>query len=126
MEKFPGRGAFYFILGSFLVTLFLPLPIALASILILALGDSFTNIIGRYFGKIHLPYNPKKTIEGPLFGFVLAGIGGSFFVSPLASFVASFVAMAVETLPLRIGSFEIDDNLTIPVVAGVVMWMMVG
>lgn len=124
IEVFPGRGIFCFILGSFLSTLFFPLHIAEASILILAFGDSITNVAGKYFGKIHLPYNTKKCLEGPLIASIFSTIAASYFVGFPHAFIATAVAMFVETLPLYFGEIEIDDNVTIPVIAGFVLFIL--
>lgn len=120
-EKFPGRGSICFLIGGFLATLFFPTPIALASILILAFGDSLTNIAGAYFGRFPLPYNKKKNIEGPAFGALIAAIAASIFVPFPIALLAALCAMVVETIPMHIAGWDIDDNITIPLVAGVVM-----
>lgn len=124
-EKFPGRGSLCFLIGSFFASLFYSQPVALASILILAFGDSITNIAGGYFGRLPLFYNPKKNIEGPAAGALIAALAASIFVPLPYALVASIIAMFVETLPLRVGPWEIDDNITIPVVAGLVLTLLV-
>lgn len=124
IEVFPGRGMFYFVLGSFLSVLLFPLHIALASILILAFGDSITNVAGKYLGKFRLPYNTKKCIEGPLIASIFSTIAASYFVSLPHALIATAIAMTVETLPLYFGELEIDDNLTIPLVAAAVLFIL--
>ena len=95
-----------------------PQQIALTAIAILAIGDSVTNIVGRYFGEIENPLNPKKTIEGSLVGFFFSLAVASFFVSFWPAFFASAGAIFVESLRLKIGNLEIDDNIIIPLTAG--------
>lgn len=123
-EKFPGRGSICFLIGSFLASLLFAPSITLASILILAFGDSITNIAGGYFGKMPLPYNPKKNLEGPAAGALIAAVAASIFVPFPIALGAALLAMFVETLPLRIGPWEVDDNITIPLVAGLVMTIL--
>jgi dolichol kinase len=123
MKAFPGRGLFFMVVGSFLAVYFFEKNIAVAAIVILALGDSITNIFGRYFGEVKLPYNRKKTIDGVLVGVAAATLGSFFFVPFHVALIASLGAMFVETLDLKI-FIEIDDNLLIPVVAGGIMTMM--
>ncbi len=124
LERFPARGVFYFLLGAWLAITLFNDQIALAAILILAFGDSVANIIGRYFGKWTILYNPKKKWEGVFAGIFFSMIGASFFVPLWVAFVASAVAMLFESFDLKIGKWEVDDNLLIPVVGGVVMMLM--
>lgn len=121
LRRFPARGIFYFLVGVFLSLLLFPEHIALASIMILTFGDSVTNIVGRYFGKMKIPYSKKKHWEGTLFGIFFGLIGASFFVPLHKAFLGAMIAMFIETFDLRIGNFEIDDNMLIPLVAGYVM-----
>lgn len=122
-KKFPGKGSFFMVLGALLSVVFFEKNVALASISVMALGDSVTNIFGRYFGEVKLPYNKKKTIDGAILGVVAASLAAFFFVPLHMAFLGSLVAMFVETLDLKIG-IELDDNVLIPVVAGTVMSLM--
>jgi dolichol kinase/membrane-associated phospholipid phosphatase len=119
-RSFPGRGSFFMVLGSLLAIVFFPKDIALASIAIMALGDSVTNVFGRYFGEVKLPYNPKKTVDGVLMGIGAATLGALYFVPFHVALVASVLAMFVETWDLKV-FVEIDDNILVPLVAGSVM-----
>ncbi|HCW32422.1 MAG: hypothetical protein UT55_C0026G0009 [Candidatus Peregrinibacteria bacterium GW2011_GWE2_39_6] len=122
-KTFPGRGSFYMVLGALLSILLFPKTIALAAIAIMAIGDSTTNILGRYLGKIYLPYNRKKTLEGALMGIGAASLAAFFFVPFTTAFLASAAALFVETWDLKIG-IELDDNVLVPLVAGGVMvWL---
>lgn len=121
ITTFPGRGMFYFVLGSFISVLLFPLHIAEAAILILAFGDSITNVAGKYLGKIPLRYNRKKCIEGPLIASIFAACAASIFVPWPQALLATSIAMFVETLPLYFGPYEIDDNFSIPVIASIVL-----
>jgi dolichol kinase len=92
--------------------------------MILSLGDSVTNIIGRYFGKWRIWYNPKKHWEGTLAGIFFGLIGASFFVPLGTALLGSFMAMLVETWNVTIGKLEIDDNILIPLVAALSMFLV--
>ena len=116
--NFPGKGSFFLILGIFSSLVLFPENIALAAIAILSIGDAVTNVVGRYFGEIENPLNPKKTIEGSLVGFFFSLAAASFFVSFWPAFFASAGAIFIESLQLKIGKFKIDDNLMIPLAAG--------
>ena len=114
--KYFATAPLAFTLGITLSLIFFPPSIAYASITVLTLGDSMANIFGKVFGKIPLPFNRKKTFEGTICGFVCAFFGSILFVNPLNALVAVTVGMLIESLPL-----QIDDNLAIPLSAGVVL-----
>jgi uncharacterized protein (TIGR00297 family) len=80
-----------------------------------------------------LPWNPAKTVAGTLafvvFG-ALAGVALAWWVRPavsplppltftiVAPIVAAVAAAFVETIPVRL-----DDNISVPCAAGVVLWV---
>jgi dolichol kinase len=118
-EGLPGYGALTFFLGSIIVLGLFRKEVALAAIMVLALGDSFSHL-GR-FGRVKNPFNSAKFLEGTLLGVVAGTFGASLFVSWQAAFFGSLVAMAIEGLELAMLRKKIDDNLLIPIVAGLVI-----
>ena len=120
--KFPGQGALFLAAGILMALLLFEKDIALASITILAVGDSVSHVSGRLFGRVKHPLNKYKLIEGTLIGFVAAAIGASFFVAWPQAMAASAAAMVVEGFELK--HRRIDDNLLIPLVAGLIISVM--
>lgn len=116
---FPYFGAFTFYLASFFVLLFFPETIAIVSIATLAVFDSVATLVGVHLGRHKIFYNKQKSWEGSFSGFVATLGVALFFTNPLNAFIASLVAFAVESLPVRI-----DDNLTIPMAVAVVLSVM--
>lgn len=112
----PARGALMFLLGSLLALLFFNVHAAAAAIAVLALGDSFSTLVGRWLGNHRLPYNPEKSMEGSLAGFAAAFLGASLIVSPATALLGALAGMLAESLPLKL-----DDNLSIPLSAGLAM-----
>lgn len=122
---FPGSGAFYFLLGTGIVFLFFPFKIAYAAILILAVGDSFNHLfVERLPKRINLPWNRRKSVLGVVLGIILGTFAAQFFVPLWAAFLASCVAIGIETYPWRVGKFFIDDNVVVPLVAGAVLFLL--
>ncbi len=88
----------------------------------LAVGDAVATIVGKYIGKRRFL---GKTLEGDLacliscvaIGFVFYYAGLS--ISLLTIFLGSVSATIMEAVPL-----PINDNLTMPLFAGVVMTVM--
>jgi undecaprenyl-diphosphatase len=118
---FPGRGSFFLILGVLLTVILFPRFIAIPAIIIMAVGDSVTNIAGRYFGALRNPLNPNKTLEGSLAGFICALGASTLFMSFWPAFFACVGAMFLESIPFKYGKHEIDDNIIVPLAAG---WIM--
>ena len=117
-KRFPGKGLIFYLLGAFVVVILFEKDIVLASIMILALGDSVSPLVGR-LGKIPHLFNKKKYFEGVLAGSIAGFIGALFFVAPIEAFLASFIAMIIEGMDLKV-----DDNLVLPVVASLIIWFL--
>ncbi len=121
MKTMPGKGTIYFLLGALVVNLFFEKDIAAGAIIILAVADPVSHIIGNYYGKIKSPFSKKRFLEGTLLGIVAGFIWAVFFVSPVEAFFGSLAAMILEAVEIRIGKEAVDDNLVVPVVAAVFM-----
>jgi len=121
MKFFPGRGAFFFVLGSFLALLLFERQIALAGIAIMAVGDAVTTVIGIYFGRFKNPFNPEKHLEGTMLAIIISTLAAFTFVDFHMAFFGAVAGIFVESLAIRFIDRVIDDNLLIPLVAGLVM-----
>ena len=122
--KFPGKGALFYLISSFIVVLLFSKDIAMASILILALGDSVSHVVGK-FGSIKHPFTDKKFLEGFIAGVIISFIVSYIILNnALEAGIASFMAMFVEGLEVQFKKNKIDDNLLIPVIAGFVIWVV--
>ncbi len=122
LEELPGKGLIAYLIGALLVIWLFEKDIALASIMVLALGDSFSRLIGP-FGRIRHPFNSTKFLEGVIAGIIAGALGAMLFVAPSEAIVGAFFAMWLEGIDLRIFKFKIDDNMTIPLIAGFVIWL---
>lgn len=115
-----------YIMGLLLTILSFPKPVAIASILILAIADPLSAIIGIRFGTKKV--TDSKTLEGSLAFFFACLFCVVFSFSAYGDMSGQLWAMALcvaiivslfELIPLRI-----DDNLTIPIFSGVIIWPM--
>jgi dolichol kinase len=117
-ERKQPVGSTYFFAGLLLSVLLFPRLIAEASMYVLIVGDTMAAIVGSRWGTHHVG---KKTLEGSLAFFlssllVLILLGR---VDPAAAAAGVFAAALVELMPLGV-----NDNFTIPVSSGVVMYLM--
>jgi len=124
IKKFPGRGIIYYLIGTYISLLLFPLEVAMASIMVLALGDSISHIYGLHFGKTKHPLSKTKFLEGTVAGFIAGFVGALVFVAWHEAFFASLVAMIVEAIEIKVGAEQVDDNLIIPIISGAVVWVV--
>ncbi|MDY6985935.1 MAG: DUF92 domain-containing protein [Candidatus Thermoplasmatota archaeon] len=114
---------FFYLLGVFFVILFLPKPIAMASVSILAFADPSATLIGKNFGKTKWSTNKDKSIEGSIamlmVSIIVLVMFHLFYGLEISVITIIFVAIAVtlvEALPLRVG-----DNILIPLLGAMIM-----
>jgi len=125
-EKIPGKGALTFILGIILVwAIFINhMDIVYASVIILTLGDALSSMFSRYFGRTKHPFSDYKFLEGTIAGIIASSLGAMLFVSVIEAVIASVIALIIEAIGVKIGEEFIDDNITIPLSAGAVIFVI--
>ncbi len=106
----------WYTLGALLAFILFPMGIASAAILVLGFADPAAGTIGRLFGTRKIG---TGSLEGSLAFFATALLILLMAVDWPVAFAAAAVATAVEVMP-GLG----DDNLTIPMVTGGVLWLM--
>ncbi|MGL4525134.1 MAG: diacylglycerol/polyprenol kinase family protein [Spirochaetia bacterium] len=107
-------------LGIIIVLAIFPLFFAQVGIVGLTLGDGFSSLIGRFWGKRRPKILAGKSIEGCLACF-FATLSGLLVlgISLPQAFLCAFVVMLVEVLP-----FKNFDNIIIPIVASSLMFFI--
>ncbi len=124
IETFPGKGTIFYFIGIYISLFLFSKDIAMASIMVLAFGDSVSHVLGLHYGKIRHPLSGTKFLEGTIAGFLAGFIGAWMFLPWHEAFFASFIAMIIEAVEIKIGAGQVDDNLIIPVVAGAAVWIL--
>jgi len=112
----PGQGTLNFFFGTFIALVFFEPRIVFASVLILAFDDSFSTIVGKGFGSIRV-YN-NKTLEGFFGGFAASFLVMLMFINAYVALFACLVAALVELL------CPVDDNLVIPPLSSLIIYML--
>ncbi len=114
-----------FVMGLLLTILSFPKPIAVVSILTLAIADPLSALIGIKYGRLRVVAH--KSLEG----------SGAFFIGCFAATALVFLGYAPTTgtalglaffVAFTVGVFEmvpirLDDNLTIPLFTAAVTWL---
>ncbi len=115
-EKATLMGSTYFLFSSILTILLFPKLISIVSLLILILSDTAAALVGKGIGRIPIF---KKTLEGAM-AFFFSSLLIVWVYPNLDRFSGSLAALGatvIEILPI-----PLDDNLTIPLVAGTLMF----
>jgi dolichol kinase len=115
-EKPTLMGSTYFLFASVLTILLFPKPIAIVSLLILILSDTAAALVGKGIGRIRIF---GKTLEGTM-AFIFSSLLIVWIYPGMERLSGSFAAVGaalIELLPI-----PLDDNLTIPLVAGAILF----
>ena len=109
-------GATWLLIGWTITVIMFNMPIAVAALLFLSIGDSFAALGGKLFPRVQIG---NKTLSGTLCGLVISLIVVLMInqsLLPAVIFSGAIAAMGIELIPLRT-----NDNLTIPIFSGFVM-----
>lgn len=117
-EEADLTGGSYILFAAALSIFLFSKPVAIAAISFIILGDISSALIGRKYGMVSFG---DKTLEGSL-GFFLAGLLVVVIIPDL-SLLIGLAGAVVATLAEAI-DFPVDDNLTVPLVSGVVMQLL--
>jgi len=127
-------GASYLLTSSVVAIAIFPSEIAFLAISYLAIGDTFAALIGQGFGKRQIKHT-NKTLEGLLGSFVSCSIFGLFiyflkfkkvYTDPATKvdptpYVIMILAGALAASLVEVIDLHINDNITIPIISGIVM-----
>ena len=131
------RGPLYYGLIFVLITVFFwyDSPIGIIALMLLCGGDGLADVIGRRYGRSHIPWNPGKSWIGSIamfFGGLILSIIilAIYFASGIFSFslvdllptllLITLIATIVESLPLH----DID-NITITATAIILGYLLI-
>jgi len=113
-EQKGAHGSTYFLIGSFLGILLFEKRVAVVSLLFLAFADPLAAMVGTRWGRLQILGG--KTLEGGLAFFLSSLLLALPLLDLPRALLGALSASIVELLPLGI-----DDNLTIPLLSGLVL-----
>ncbi len=112
-ENRPGIQGLWANIGILLTYLIFDKEITILAVLILAVGDGLSGIVGFYLGRCKLPLTKGKTVEGTLAFLFSAFILTYSFFDFKTALAVSITSTIVELF------FDIpDDNMTVPLSVG--------
>lgn len=113
-------GVTYMLLGVFLTALVTgPLPLAVAALLYLILGDAVASLVGMRLGGPHWPGSTRR-VSGSAACFIVCLLIGVVLLRPGYGWHGVVLGAAVATA-LEWGLLSFDDNLTIPIGAALAL-----
>lgn len=126
-EKDGFSGLPFYALGVSLSLLLFKEKIALLAIMFLVFSDPISSFFGICFGKDKIL--PNKSLQGSLAGFCTCYLLTLFYIlqSPASAaniFIYAVFAGLIGSFSELVSAFNIDDNLTIPVISGVGLTFM--
>lgn len=137
------NGIFYFLIGLLFNSYFLPKDLVVLANFFLSWGDTMASVAGREFGKYTPKVTSHKSLAGCianfltgigccylLYGYLIptyreyGNIGSDIWYSPEESKLSLVWFAVIGGLVSSISEVidGVDDNLTIPVVSGMVMY----
>ncbi len=124
LEKKTLNGASWVLVAATLCVLIFPKLIAITAFTVLIVSDTTAALVGRRFGT--KKYR-DKTLEGSL-AFVFSAWIVVLFTPKVASLPAEYIIAFVAAIAgavAEVFSFNIiDDNFSIPITVGAVMWIL--
>jgi len=126
-DEFPGQGMIFFIFSALIIYLVFPVNVALASIIILTIGDSISSVFGRLFGRIRIPFNEEKHIEGRLLAIILCMFIMHYLLNfqIVIAFIVSFASILIESVKFKFGKIVIDDNFILPFFSAILLTILI-
>ena len=123
-KKFVLNGASWVLISAILCIWVFPKPFAITGFAILIISDVSAALIGRRYGK-HKLFN--KSWEGTS-AFIISAFLVILFIgivssAPYTYFVFGFASAIISGfVEAASGVMKIDDNISIPVSVGIVLW----
>ncbi len=112
--------------AALLVNLIFPYQIAAAALAVMLTGDAAAALVGRKFGKHKLVNNKswEGTVSFVITAYFFLALTGICNQMPMQFYLAGILAViAGAVVELFTAQLKIDDNFSIPMTAGVVLYI---
>lgn len=122
-------GTPYYILATLLAFAIFPKPVGILSVLFLAVGDPVASLVGILYGKNSVRIAQGKSLIGTLGGVIACTIVTFVFLKaypvPVSdgAWVTLSIIGGIAGGTAELAPFDMDDNFTIPMISGFVMWL---
>ena len=116
-------GTTYSLMACTIIVITMPKVVGMTAVLFNIFGDLFATVVGKTIGKVKIMKG--KTLEGSLACFISMLLVVSWSHSRLLLPWTVGLAGAFTGTIIELISLKLNDNLTIPVLSGVVMWLLI-
>lgn len=117
----------FFAAGCLVAIAVFPRPVAILSILYLALGDPIASLAGVLYGKYSIRFSNGKSLIGTIAAASICTAVSFAYLSSLSLPVPALLALTllggIAGCTAEYLLLEVDDNFSIPVISGFVMWI---
>ncbi len=126
-EVHKTTGVPYFVASTLISIVIFPQPVATLALLFLTFGDPVASFFGILFKKRSIVIYPGKSFQGTASAFIVCALVTRIYLHSLGihnvdlirlTLLGGFAGAFAELVPL-----EIDDNFSIPLVSGFIMWI---
>lgn len=126
-EVHKTTGVPYFVASILISIAIFPHPVAILAMLFLTFGDPIASFFGILFKKRSIVIYPGKSFQGTAAAFIVCALVSRIYLHSLGihdvdlirlTLLGGFAGAFAELIPL-----DIDDNFTIPLVSGFIMWI---
>lgn len=126
-ERDGMSGLPFYALGVSLALFFYKRDIAILSIMFLVFSDPLSSFFGVLYGKDKIM--PNKSLQGAVAGFFTCYLITLFYAMNTSTvgthlLIFSVAAGVIGALSELVSAFNVDDNLTIPVLSGLGMTLL--
>ncbi|MCM2278831.1 MAG: hypothetical protein NDJ89_12215 [Oligoflexia bacterium] len=120
-------GVPHYLAATIIAIAIFPKPVAVLSVLYLACGDPIASLCGILYGNRGPRFASGKSLIGTMAGVTTCIVISLLFLSSLQLSTGTLLAVSLiggiaggtaELMP-----FDADDNFTIPVISGFVLWL---
>lgn len=117
----------YYIAAAIVAIGVFPKPVAILSMLFLAIGDPVASLVGVLFKGRSVQLFGNKSLHGSVACFAVCALMSFVYLSSSGmsgvelirmTMLGGFAGAVAEAMPL-----EIDDNFTVPVISGLLLWL---
>jgi diacylglycerol kinase (CTP) len=119
----------FYLLATLLAFAIFPKPVGLLSVLYLAIGDPIASIFGILYGKNSVKIAEGKSLIGTAAGIISCTLVTLVFLKVYPVPMSDRAWLGVSVIGglagglAELAPFDMDDNFTIPMISGFVMWL---
>jgi dolichol kinase len=119
----------FYLLATVLAFAIFPKPVGVLSVLYLAIGDPIASLFGIMYGKNSIRIAQGKSLVGTMAGIATCALVTLVFMKvypvpvPDSAWLSLSVVGGLAGGMAELAPFDMDDNFTIPMISGFVMWL---